>query len=244
MKAQAYRGDAKQAARACRATAFVLGVLFVAVAGHARAALYKWTDERGEVHYSDTLPADAVNRASSVLNRQGMTVHKTEQARPAAPQPIAKTETEQQKLRDAERAKVIAARRDRALVESYSSEAEIDLAKSRAIATIDGQVQSARAFIAQMAKRRQELVDKEPTYAPRPVPGSLLREIETIDGEVERQNAFIASKEKESASVAERYESDKQRFRELRGGTSGSVITSDGRSDARLPVGIELTSAR
>ena len=228
MNARVYRIDRKTAA--CHAAAFALGALFVVLSGHAHGALYKWTDTRGEVHYSDKLPLEAVNASPTQLSRQGITVHHSEPARPVAQQPVAHTETEEQKLREAERARVLAARRDRALVESYASEAEIDLAKSRAVATIDGQVQSAHAYVAQMMKRRQELEDKKPTFAPRPVPGSLVREIETIDTEVGRQNEFIAAKEKESASVAARYDTDKQRFRELRSGTSGSGAPADSRS--------------
>lgn len=244
MNGRAYRVEAKKAARAHRAPVLLLGVLLAVAAGHTHAALYKWIDDHGEVHYTDKLPVEAVNRASTQLNRQGMAVHRTEQARAAAPKPVARTESEEQKAREAERDRVIALRRDRALIESYTNEAEIDLAKSRAVATIDGQVQSAHAFIAQMVKRRQELEDKKPTYAPRPVPGSLVREIETIDAEVARQNEYIAAKEKEAANVAARYDADKQRFRELRAGASGSVVTSNGRSEVVSPVGIELTSAR
>ena len=243
-KGRGNRVEAKTAARMRHAPALVLGMLVAAVvAGHAHATLYKWTDERGEVHYSDKLPVDAVNRASTQLSRQGLVVHHTEQARPIV-QPVARTESEEQKLREAARAKIIAARRDRALIESYASESEIDLAKTRAVATIEGQLQSAHAFIAQMMKRRQELEDKKPTYAPRPVPGSLVREIENIDAEVERQNDFIAAKEKESASVAARYDDDKERFRELRAGASGSATAGDGHGAAASPAGIELTSAR
>jgi hypothetical protein len=227
-----------------RIAALLLCAVVAVAAGRAHAALYKWTDEHGMVHYSDKLPVDAVNRANSELSRQGITLHKTEQARPA-PQRIAKiAETDEQKLREAERERVLAARRDRALIESYANEAEIDLAKSRAVATINGQLQSARAFVAQMSKRRQELEDKKPTFAPRPVPGSLVREIETIDEEVARQNELIAAKQKESAGVAARYDADKQRFRELRAGSGGVVTSSDGRFSARQPVGMELTSAR
>jgi hypothetical protein len=244
MNERAHGADRRMAGLAWRCLPLVIGALFVAVAGNTHAALYKWTDDHGIVHYSDQLPVDAVNRASSQLNRQGMTVHKTEQARPLV-QHIAKTESEEQKLREAERERVIAARRDRALVESYANEAEIDLAKSRALATIEGQMQSARAFIEQMAKRRQELEDKKPTYAPRPVPGSLLREIETVDAEVERQNELIEAKQKEAASVAARYDADKARFRELHAAASGQIVTNDGgRSAVSQPIGIEFTSAR
>jgi len=243
MNERAYAADARIAARTCRIGALLACALAIAIAGRAHAALYKWTDAHGIVHYSDQLPVDAVNGPSSQLNRQGMTVRKTEQARVV--QHVAKTEGEEQKLREAERERIIAARRDRALIESYTNEAEIELAKTRAVATIEGQVQSARALVAQITQHRQELEDKKPSYAPRPVPGSLIREIETIDAELARQAEYIERKQKEAENVAARYEADKERFRELRTGMSGSIVTNDGgRSAASEPVGIELTSAR
>lgn len=225
-------------------SALVLGALLITLASSAHAGLYKWTDERGRIHYSDQMPADAVNRASYELNRQGQTVRKTEQARPVVQQ-VPKDESDEQRMRQAQRDRLLAERRDRALVESYTNEKEIDLAKSRAVATIDGQVQSAEAFIAQMQKRREELESKKSTYAPRPVPGSIEREIETIDGELGRQNDFIASKRKESATVAARYDADKQRFRELRSGApTGSVVTSDdGRFSSAPAAALKLTRA-
>ena len=224
--------------------ALLVGGAVATFAMHAHAALYKWTDERGVVHYSDKLTADAVNRERFELNRQGQTIRKTEAARPVV-RPIAKTPDDEQRLRLAERERVVAERRDRALIESYTSEGEIDLAKARAIGTIDGQVQSAEAFIAQMAKRRDELDAKKATFAPRPVPGSIEREIETIDAEVVRQNEFIAARRKEAATVAARYDSDKQRFRELRGlAPSGSLVTTDdGRYAASQPSPLTATSA-
>jgi hypothetical protein len=224
-------------------SALVLAALVLALAPRADAALYKWSDERGVVHYSDKMPADAVNRASLELNRQGLTVRKTEQARPVV-QRLPKTETEEQRARETERDRMLALRRDRALMESYTNEGEIELAKGRAVATIEGQAQSAEAFIAQMQKRREELESKMGTYAPRPVPGEIKREIETIDAELSRQTDFVAARKKEAATVAARYDSDKQRFRELRSGQpTGSVMTSDdGRFSATQPATLQLTN--
>jgi len=219
--------------------------LLVFTAQYAHAALYKWTDERGVVHYSDQLPADAVNRASYELNRQAQTVRKTEQARPVV-QHVPKNDTDEQKLREAQREQMLALRRDKALIESYANEGEIDLAKSRAIATIEGQLQSAEGLIAQMSKRRVDLVNQEATYAPRPVPGGIKREIETIDAELGRQKDYIDAKKRESATIAERYEADKLRFRELTAPSpSGAVVTSD---EPRVAGGqrpaLKLTSTR
>lgn len=250
MSEQAYRIESRPAATSVRtfvrhAPVLLLLALVAAGASTAHAALYKWTDEHGIVHYSDKLPVEAVNRANSQLTGQGITVRHTEPVRTVAAR-VPQTESETQKLRDAARERVIAERRDRALVESYANEAEIDLAKSRAIATIDGQMQSAHAYIAQIAKRRKELDDRKATFAPRPVPGEIPREIETIDAEIARQNEFIAGKATESANVAARYDSDRQRFRELHSAEpAGAVVTTgDGRHSASEPLGIKLTSTR
>ena len=229
--------------RAVRAAVALLdaGGLLFAMAPGARAALYKWTDERGVTHYSDKMPADAVNRASVELNRDGTTVRKREQVKPVA-QRLPRDETEEQRIRQAERDRVLASRRDRALMESYTSENEIELAKSRAVATIDGQIESAQAFIAQMQKRRDELEAKKSTFAPRPVPGEIAREIENIDAEVARQNTFIMAKKKESANVAARYDADKARFRELRSETGSVVIADETRVASARGATLQLTN--
>jgi hypothetical protein len=81
------------------------------------------------------------------------------------------------------------------------------------------------------------------TYSPRPVPGALQYELETLDGEVARQNDFVAAKKKEAAGVAARYDSDKQRFRELRNAEpSGAVVTSEGRFSTAPVASLQLTS--
>jgi PAS domain-containing protein len=223
-------------------TMLLAGVCLFALTSNADAGLYKWKDDRGIIHYSDQMPADAVNRANLQLNKQGLTVRKTEQARPST-QPVATSEADEVRIRQAERDKLLAARRDRALIESYTNEKEIDLAKTRAVATIDGQVQSAQAYVAQMQKRRDELEGKKGTYAPRPVPGALVLEIETIDAEIARQHEFIAAKQKESATVAARYDAEKQRFRELRSGEPGGAVvaTEDGRYSPADPAALKLT---
>jgi len=248
-RAVAGRGSARVENGPVRRTTVLLSMLLasvclLAVTSRAEAGLYKWTDERGKVHYSDQIPAEAVNRENVQLNRQGLTIRKTEQVRPST-QPVAKTESDEQRIRQAERDKLLAARRDRALVESYTNEKEIDLAKARAVATIDGQVQSAQAYIGQMQKRRDELEGKKGTFAPRPVPGALVLEVETIDAEIARQHEFIAAKKKESANVAARYDADKQRFHELRSGEPGTVVvaTDDGRYSPANAATIKLTNA-
>ena len=103
--------------RAVRAaiTLLVAGGLLFAMAPRAHAALYKWTDERGVIHYSDKMPPDALNRASVELNRDGTTVRKREQVKPVA-QRAPKDETDEQRIRQEERDRVLASRRGESFV--------------------------------------------------------------------------------------------------------------------------------
>jgi len=112
------------------------------------------------------------------------------------------------------------------------------------VATIEGQIESAQAFIAQMQKRRDELDAKKSTFSPRPVPGEIVREIESIDAEVARQNTFITAKKKEAATVTARYDADKVRFRELRSETGSVVVADQARVASNGGAALQLTNSK
>ena len=179
----------------------------------AHAGTYKWTDDKGVVHYADKMPADAVNRANAQLNEQGMTYKRTEAA--LTPEQIQAKYGDAEKQRQALRDKEVAQRRDNALVASYSKEQDIDLARARAINTIDGQLQSARVYVGQLTKRQQDLVEKKIAAGAKGLPPAVERELESIDRELAKTNEFIASKKTESMAVAAKYDADMQRWREL-----------------------------
>ena len=59
----------------------------LALAGSARAEVYKWVDENGEVHYSETLPPDFQDRKADVLTNEGITEQKDMSLVPPPPPP-------------------------------------------------------------------------------------------------------------------------------------------------------------
>ena len=208
------------------------GVLLVlaltyAAARDARGETYKWVDDKGIVHYSDKMPPDAVNRAHVELDRQGRQVKKVDPALTAEQINArdADAERKKQEAKDQE----AQARRDRALLASYTREEEVDLARMRALTTIDGQMQSARVYAAALSKRQQELADKKQSYGSKPAPAAVDREIESVDSELAKTNALIESKKQESLAVAAKYDTDKQRWRMLKSNAdaaAGVVSTS------------------
>ncbi|HET7032182.1 MAG TPA: DUF4124 domain-containing protein [Casimicrobiaceae bacterium] len=194
-------------------TAFVAAVALLAGPGSARAALYKWVDEKGVVHYTDTLPPEAVDKARTELNKQGVEVKKTDKA--LTPEQRRANEQDSQRQRELARQQEEIARRDRALLSSYTSEAEIDLARKRSLQTIDNVVQSTLAYSDQLNKRKAEIETKKEELKGKPVIAVLDRELESIDAELVRQAELIEQKKRETDMVVAKYDADKQRWREL-----------------------------
>jgi len=154
-------------------------------------------------------------------------------------------EAEDERARQDAKAREEIQRKDRALLQSYTTESEIDLSKKRALATIEGQVQSAQAYVATLTKRKDEIAARVAALGDKPLPPSLEREVANVSEELEKQADLIATKRKDIVVVTARYDAAKQRWRELRaiaeaesaaaaapaaaarpGGNSGNIPTS------------------
>ena len=195
------------------AVALVAGVVALSTVGAARAATYKWVDEKGVVHYTDKMPPDQVDKATTELSKQGVTVNKTDKA-PTPEQRRAK-EQEAERAKEAAKSQEETVRRDRALVASYTSEAEIDLARNRSLQTINNVILSSQAFSEQLNKRKVDVEAKKVELQGKPAVAVLDRELESIDAELSRQTELIAQKTRETAVITAKYDADKQRWREL-----------------------------
>lgn len=188
-------------------------------AGVTQAApLKKCVDDKGRVYYGDSIPADVLDkcRNSSELTREGMekkkTRYLTEEERKAQEGVAA-----QQKLDDG---KVLEQkRRDRALLDTYASEKEINLSRDRNLqatqAQIDGSQMRAKSAQNHLAEVRKQ-VDGF-TKNKKPVPAWLNDELKTVENEFKNFNETVAKWRQEYTNIQTRFEGDKQRFRELKG---------------------------
>ncbi|TMH58080.1 MAG: DUF4124 domain-containing protein, partial [Betaproteobacteria bacterium] len=113
--------DKKQAMRLLLAGAagFVASALFAP----ALAATYKWTDDQGEVHYSDKAPPDVPSKGATVLDKQARAVKKIEP--PLSPEETKAKADQVERERALAKSRDEQARKDRALMQSYTSENEI-----------------------------------------------------------------------------------------------------------------------
>jgi len=209
----------RQASAGGMGTIALLGaIVAICGAGAARAAgpaptTYKWVDDQGVVHYSDKVPPEAVGKSATVLDKQGRPVKKIEAA--LTPEQIKAKEAAEEQQRAQARAQEEQTRKDRALMQSYTTEAEIDAAKKRAVDTLDSQIKSAQAYSAELTRRMEELKKKRASYGSNRVPADIEREINNTDIELARQSALIKQKSQEIVAATARYDADKARWEEI-----------------------------
>lgn len=194
--------------------AFLLLVAGLVAATPALAETYKWVDEQGRVHYADRVPAEAVNRGIVELNKQGMPRKVIEPALTPEQRKTQEEKLEQQ--RQAERAFAEKRHQDNALLSSYTSENDIDLAMRRNLALVGAGILSAETRIKALQRRAAALERETLFYETKPVPEKFKRELANIAAEIPRQYALIALRNEDMLGVNNRYEQQKLRFRELK----------------------------
>jgi hypothetical protein len=213
------------------------------------AATYKWVDEKGITHYGDTIPPQYVNRGSTELNSKGQIIRKTEPA--LTPEQLKAQQQEIAKQRELGKEAEERRRHDLALLGTYTTEKDIDLARDRNAQQIDGTIQTARERLAMTEARIKSLSDQMEFYQGkdkagkrRTAPPELLQDLEQNKKQQAIFAATVAELEKEKQQVAIRFNEDKARFAEIKeGGVGIASANAQSRSDRPTSVAIAINQS-
>lgn len=191
--------------------------LFVALLltiGNAQAAMYRWVDSNGRVQYGDTLPPTYQQSGAAEMNKQGQIIKRTQSE--AERKAEAERQGERKRIQQEEQKQ---AQSDRALTQTYTTEAEIDLARDRALEhhklAIHGAVIRSKAVDANLAELRARIASTE--KAGRKVGTGLQGQFDQATRESLELKRTILVNEEAMQKVREKYAADKARFRELTG---------------------------
>jgi hypothetical protein len=210
-------------------------------AGTASAAgTYKWTDEQGVVHYSDKAPPETPAKGATMLDKQGRQVKKIDP--PLTVEQVKTKADEEERQRGLAKTKDDQARKDRALMQSYTSENEIDIARSRAISTLESQIKSAEAFSADLTRRQKNVAKQKAGYGGKPIPIEIEREATAIANELSRQAILIRQKQEELTQVTAKYDTITQRWREILADQERAAAAAA--AAAKASAGKPVTTAR
>ena len=186
--------------------------------------LYKWTDEKGVVHYGDSVPAEYSQREQSVLNSQGVVVQKRQaEMSPAEAAAYAAKQKEEAQRRS----------HDMFLLSTYPSVTEIENVRDARLDQINGQVSASEAYIATLSTRVDRLKQRSMGYAPynnkagaRRMPDDLAEEMVRTLSELRTQNSALTQRRSELQKVVDSFDADIKRFKELR--SSSAARLNDG----------------
>ena len=175
--------------------------------------LYKWVDEKGVVHYGDSIPPQYAKQERSVLNHQGVEVGR-----------LNAEKTDAQRAADAarDRATTDAHHRDQVLLTTYVSVQQIEQLRDQRLDLIEVQVRVTSQYLGTLQGRLQDLQTRSLFYAPYsstegagPMPDALAEDLVRTVKEIRLQERNLAGKRAEQGAVRERFETDIQRYTEL-----------------------------
>jgi hypothetical protein len=191
-----------------------LAVALLLSAGAAQAAMYRWVDGNGRVHYSDTLPPNYQTSGAAEMSKQGNIIKRTQSE--AERKAEAERQAEQKRIQQEQQRQ---AQLDRALMSTYTTEAEIDLARDRALEhhklAIQGAEIRAKAVDANLAELNGRVAVFE--KAGQPISDNLKAQLDQAINESLELKRLILQNEEAMVQVRDKYAADKARFRVLSG---------------------------
>jgi hypothetical protein len=178
--------------------------------------LYKWVDDKGQTHYTQTLPPTDAHRARSQLDERGIIIREVEAAKT---QEQLRQEAEQERLRKEQQRLVEKQQaQDRVLLRTFRTEDDI-------LMTRDGQIQSVDTSIrltqSNIKRIKTTLEDMQTDAAKRELRGArvskkLLQDIENKREALADAYRSIIDREHDKNRIRQAFARDLKRFRELK----------------------------
>jgi len=213
-------------------TAFISTITAAAIAAALcpqqldAAEVYRWVDENGEVHYSESLPPDHKDRGHDVLNQQGIVVGEDQKLTPKPPPAVPPKDEPQELPRDASglpRPKALYSetemqqRMDNFLMLRYESEQEILDAMNVEIKQLnyDRRLLEGSNASTSQAFRGQIRVAAERQRAGLPVEGKTIREINKLRTNLAKNSESLQGLQKREDAIRADFDKQLERYRYL-----------------------------
>jgi hypothetical protein len=186
----------------------LLSALCAMQPAHAEGSgrIVKWKDEKGVTHYGDSIPPQYSDRDNSLMNKQGITIQHNK--------PNAPLQNKEEELVQIEQAK-----KDRALLGTFTNADEIDLTRDR---NLEPELLALKNLQQDRAVA-QKKVDKSKAAADafskskKPVPPSISAEHKVNTDGLAKIDQRISERQRTVDNIRQRFEDDKKRYLILTG---------------------------
>lgn len=199
-----------------RSILFVLSVVAISTATCAHAKMYKWVDEDGNMHFGDSVPIKYMEKAHDELNERGIVIKHKEAAK------TEEEKAEEKRLADEQKRLQLAEKkrkqRDRVLLDTYTTERDLVVARDARLDAVDSQIQLAETIISDSSKSIELLENQVAKIkaSKREVPADLYKRIKSEKQQVKVQSKVKEQHIKRRDNISKQFEGYIERFKILK----------------------------
>lgn len=195
---------------------FILSATLLFSPFTAQAKLYKWVDEEGQMHFGDRIPPQYLVKEHQELNERGV-VLKNRQAAKTVEEKAEEKRLEKERKRAALEEKK-QKQRDRVLLDTYTTERDLVVARDSRIDAINAQILLADSIIAD-SNAKVETMEKQVTQikaSNRDIPSDLFKRIVNEKQQVEVQMTVKNNQMKRRDEISTQFNGYIERFNILK----------------------------
>jgi hypothetical protein len=199
--------------------ALIAGLLLCVVLAPATAQeksssrSFRWVDDKGTVHYGDSVPPQYSRQQTSELNTQGVELRRT-------PAQLSPSEASSAEEREAQAARQ--KQHDQFLLSTYTSTRDIEQLRDERVGLIDAQIIAAQGFLGAAEARMKSLRERAKGFKPyadapgsRRLPDPLAEDLVRTLNEERTQRNVMEQKKREKDQLRSSFQSDIDRYQYL-----------------------------
>ncbi len=204
-----------------RALLLGLALLLAAPMASAGSRIKCWVNKDGVRECGQFVPPEYAQQRIEIVNERGIVIEVIEAAK--TKEQLAKEAAERRRLAEQKR-------RDKILLNTFTTERDIELARKSRIQAIESIIaitnSNTRSLKASLAKVQKRAADFE--RAGEEPPKELFEEMDSLKRQIQDNEEFVAKKQRDIIALEKRFDADLKRFRELKG---------IGKTDAKVGAG-------
>ncbi len=193
-----------------------LAIILLSSTFCAQAKMYKWVDDEGQMHFGDRIPTKYLVKEHDELNEQGVRIkHK------AAEKTAEERAVENRLKYEKKKAALIVKKkqqRDRVLLDTYTTERDLTVARDSRLEAVGSQIQLAETIIADSGKKivsmEKQIVQIQASN--REVPLDLYDRLENEKQQVIVQTKVMENHKKRRDEISAQFNDYIERFKVLK----------------------------
>ncbi len=182
------------------------------VGAQSAQKIYRCVDGKGKTYVTQTPPPECLGKSTQELSSQGRVIREN---LVLTPEQQAAMDAEKKRKEEQEQQAREERRKNAALLNTYSSEKDLEDARTRALKQAEEAIKQTEKRIIEAEKRRSDFEREKEFYAKKGAPAKLQQDIQNAEMELKNQHQLLDAKKKEIGTINARYDEDKRRYLEL-----------------------------